>query len=450
MKENDEFILDIKRLGINGEGIGYYNKLAIFVKGAIPGEGHNIQITKCDKKMAFGKSLEIKTKSNARKNPECPYYDECGACQVMHIKYNDMLKFKKEILVEALKRYTTLNPRSFEIYDTVSSKDEFGYRNRSQLLVKSNGSNPSICMIKENSNNIVFIDKCLINNPLINELNSKILDLITKNDIKPYFKNNDGIIRYLCIRVNKNNEALVCFVCYKNDEKLTKLAKDTSKLDHVKGVYLNFNSDVKSNQIYGKKTILIEGDKYIIEKLGNIKYQIGPNTFFQLNTNQAEMMYSQVLKLAKLSFKETVLDAYCGVGSIGLYLAKMAKKVVGIELNHDSVLLAKENAKINNIKNAEFFEGDTKDLLPKLINEGYNFDVLVLDPPRTGLTKEFINTILELNVKRIIYVSCNPSTLAKDLELLKIKYNINSITPYDMFPQTSLVEAVVSLKLINN
>lgn len=447
MKEQDKFILDIKRIGINGEGIGFYNKMAIFVPNAIPGEGHEVEITKCDKKMAFAKTTLLKNPSKDRKIPECPYYSECGACQTMHINYTQMLKFKKELIVEALSRYTTLNSRSFEIRDVVASPEEFGYRNRSQLVVKTNVDESSVCMIKENSNNIIFIDECMVNKPLINDLNKQITKILDKLEIKPYFKNNDGLIRYLTIRVNQKNEALVCFVCYKDDEKLKELGREVIKLNGVKSVYVNYNNNTKTNNIYGKNTILLEGNEYIIETLGKIKYQIGPTTFFQLNSKQAEAMYNQILKAAKLSFKETVLDAYCGVGSIGLYLAKMAKEVVGIELNEDSVLAANSNAKLNKISNAKFLQGDSKALLPKLIADGYQFDVIVADPPRTGLTEEFIKTILDSNIKRFVYVSCNPSTLAKDLELLKEKYNVNSITPFDMFPNTSLVESVCTLSL---
>ena len=187
------------------------------------------------------------------------------------------------------------------------------------------------------------------------------------------------------------------------------------------------------------------GDKFIVENLGKIKYQIYPTTFFQLNTLQAEQLFNEVLKSCKLSFKETVLDAYCGVGTIGLFLAKMSKEVIGIEYNKDSVIAATENAKLNNIKNSKFFQGDATELLPKMINDGYNFDVVVVDPPRVGLGEKFIETILNTNIKRIVYVSCNPSTLAKDLNLLKEKYKVNYITPFDMFPQTPLVESVCVL-----
>ena len=446
VKEGNEFILDIKRMGINGEGIGFYNRLAIFVDGAIPGEGHNVSITKVDGKMAFAKSLEIKHESEARTTPICKHYLDCGGCSAMHIKYAEMLKFKRELLIEALSRYTTLNLKAFEIKQTVPSSKELGYRNKSQLNLKSFDNHTSVCMIKAKSNILVPITECAVQNSLINTLNEKIVKLIDKMGISIYSsKEKNGILKYLSIRVTKDNKALVCFVINKKDSKISLLAKEVIKLDNVESVYENINSNDKSIEIFGKETNHLEGSEFIIETLGKIKYRIYPTTFFQLNTLQAEKMYDLVLKAAKLSFKERVLDAYCGVGTIALYLAHNSKEVVGIEYNKASIQAAEENAKLNKIDNAKFLQGDAAELLPKMVRDGESFDVLVADPPRTGLGEKFISAILDSNVKRFIYVSCNPATLAKDLEVLKEKYNINSITPVDMFPQTPLVESVCVL-----
>lgn len=452
MKENDQFILDIKRMGINGEGIGFYNKLAIFVDGAIPGEGHNIEIVKMDGKMAFGKSLEIKNISPNRKAPECPYYSECGGCAVMHVNYEAMLDYKRDILIEALNRYTRLNTRSFEIRKTVASPEAFGYRNKEQIPFKSNKEGSKLCMMKARSNQLVEIDDCAVLNPLINKLNKEILALVDELGISTYlYKFNRGVLKYLVIRVNMNNEAMVCFVCHDKNPKIKELAKRVMNLEGVVSVYENFNTSLKQGIIFGNETNHLEGKEYIIETLGNIKYKMFPTTFFQLNTLQAKNMYDIVLKACKLSFKETVLDAYCGVGTIGLYLAKNAKEVIGIEYNKASIEAANDNAKLNNIKNARFLQGDAAELLPKLLSDGLSFDVVVADPPRTGLGDKFIQAIMAAEVKRIVYVSCNPATLAKNIEVLSEKYMVKSITPIDMFPQTPLVESVclLSLKDIN-
>ena len=446
IKEGDEFILDIKRMGINGEGIGFYNRLAIFVDGAIPGEGHNISITKLDGKMAYGKSKEIKHSVPSRKNPECPYYLECGGCSVMHIDYNEMLKYKREILIEALNRYTTINTKSFDIKETIPSDYHLGYRNKSQLNVKKSQGKSSVAMIKAKSNILVPVDQCLVQKDLINEINTKVLAILDEVGIDPYIrKTNTGSIRYLVVRATKDNKALVCIVTKNHEEKLKSVVSKILAIKEVVSLYENINSNDKSLEIFGDTTNHLGGEKYIVETLGKIKYQIYPTTFFQLNSYQAEKMYDAVLKQAKLSFKERVLDAYCGVGTISLYLAHNAKEVIGIEYNKESIKAAEENAKLNKISNAKFLQGDASELLPKMVRDNEVFDVLVADPPRTGLGDKFISAILESNVKRFIYVSCNPATLAKDLEKLKEKYSINSITPLDMFPQTALVETVCSL-----
>lgn len=448
MKENDRFILDIKRLGINGEGIGFYNRMAVFVPNAIPGEGHDIEITSVKGNMAFGKSIEIKNPSKDRQVPACPYYGNCGGCNTMHISYDKMLEEKRNLIIESITRYTKINPKKFEIHQTLGSINQFNYRNRSQLQVRGYEDGLHVCMLKENSNITVPINDCLVQKEIINEVNEKILKLMANMGFDAYnYKNKKGNIRYITIRANKKNEVLVCLVCYKKDSNTKALAIEINKIPNVKGVYESINSNVKENTILGENINHLAGDEYIIEEIGTIKYQIYPNTFFQLNSEQAEVLFNRVLKLCKLSRKETVLDAYCGVGAIGLFIAKMAKEVIGIENNKDSIECANKNAQLNKITNASFYQGDASELLPKMLKEGKQFDVIVVDPPRTGLSDKFMKSILESNVNRLIYVSCNPSTLAKNLEVLSSKYNINSITPLDLFPQTSNVEAIVNLSL---
>ena len=451
MKENDEFILDIKRLGINGEGIGFYNKLAIFVDDAIPGEGHNVKITKVEKNLAYAKSLEIKHKSPDRIAPICKHYYECGGCQTMHIKYEKMLEYKRELIIEAIKKYTKLNPKSFEIYPTIPSDKITEYRNRSILPVKEGlDTNLHVCMIKQNTNYLTAIDTCVVQDPLINDINNQIIDIANKLHLRAYVqKYNRGLLRYISIRVNRKNEALVTLICGEKNPKIKELAKEVSKIPGVKGVYENFNLEKKAINPFGEETNHLFGEEYIIENLGDIQYKIYPTTFFQLNTLQAEKLVDTVKKISKLSRNEIVIDAYCGVGAIGLYLAKNVKTVIGIENNKDSVLAAKDNAKLNKIKNAKFYQGDSINLIPKVIED--NKDVkeftLIVDPPRTGLDKKLIECINNSSIRRIVYISCNPATLAKDLDLLSEKYNISSLTPLDLFPLTSHCESITILNI---
>lgn len=448
MKKGEHLNLDIRRLGINGEGIGFYNRMAIFVENAIPSEKHEVVLTRCENKMIFAKSVQCLKTSPNRKKAECPYYESCGGCSVMHIDYNKMLELKRDILIESLNRYTKLNVRSFEIRPTIPSELFFHYRNKSQLPLKKINDSTMICMTRPQSTDLIPIKECMVNDSLINELYEKILKYIDELHISSYlYKFKRGVLRYLVIRVNKQNEAQICFVCAEKSEKIRMLAKKVIEIEEVKSVYENFNDSKKQALIFGEKTNLLAGEPYITETLGNVRYQLYPTTFFQLNSYQAEQMYNVILKSCKLSHKERVLDAYCGVGAIGLYLAKLAKEVIGIENNPVSVYAAKENAKMNKIKNAEFYVGDVEKLLPEFIEKGICFDVVVCDPPRGGLGKDLIQTLLNAEIRRIVYASCNPATFSKDLDMLSTKYTVQCITPLDMFPQTPLVESVCQLAL---
>lgn len=448
MKIGDEFILDIKRLGINGEGIGYYNRLAVFVNNALPKEAHKVRVTRVEDKMAFAESLEIIHKSDSRVEPKCKHYNDCGGCSTMHINYDDMCRLKRDMVIEAISRYTKLNPRSFEIREMVKSDNIYNYRNRSILPVSMNKDHElQVCMIKTGTNHNVFIEDCLVHEKLINEINEKILYFADELKISCYNpKIKKGILRFISIRVNEKEEAMVTFVCFEKSDLVKELAKKVISIPEVKSVYQNFNPSLKQGNIFSKQSELLEGEDHLMMSLGNIQYKTYPTTFFQLNTNQARKMNELVLKACKLSLKETVVDAYCGVGSISLFLAKMAKKVIGIEYDEDAIELAKENAKLNKLKNTEFYSGDSAKVFGEIIGKE-NVDVLVVDPPRTGLDNAFIDKIMDSNIKKIIYVSCNPATLAKNLDVLSKKYNINSITPLDMFPFTSNIESITTLSL---
>lgn len=447
--EKNRFILDIKRLGINGEGIGFYNKLAIFVKNAIPGEGIDVEITKTMPKMALGKIVEFKKTSPYRVKPECPYYERCGACQVMHIDYQKMAEFKRDLVIEAIKRYTKLNPSSFEIKPTLLALEQYHYRNKATLIIRRDMGKNAVAMIEEGSNRHFAIKDCLVQDEKINDINAKIIDLSNKLDVKS-FGCQDFSWRYLVTRVTKNTrESLVCLVVYKYDDEIKQFAETIVKEGIADSVYVNINPDDKTHDIFGEKTIFVGGKKSVLENINKYQFNIYPTTFFQLNTKQTEVLYQEVKKAAKLSHKERVLDAFCGVGTIACYIANLSKEVIGIEYNKEAINAAKENQALNKIKNVKFYQGNIAKLLPELIAKDLTFDVAIFDPPRTGLGKDVINTIMDINIKRIVYVSCNPSTLAKDLAILSNKYKVRYIQPVDMFPQTSHVETVTLLDLKN-
>lgn len=442
-----QFILDIKRLGINGEGIGFYNNLAIFVKNTLPGEAANVEITEVLPRMAYAKIIDFKKTSPHRVEPQCPYYENCGACQTMHIDHKMMCVYKRDLLIESLRRYTSLNPRTFEIKQTIGMEQPFYYRNKNAVSVFKVENKTSIAMLQEDSDKWIKVDSCMILNKELNRVNKEVLALIDELAIPLYnVKFHRGVVRYLVTRVaTATNEVQVCFVCVEKTERIKELAQRCLEINDVTSVYENFN-DKRKGPMFGLITNHLAGKETIIENIGRLKYQLTPTTFFQLNPVQTKVIYDYIKKTCKLSRKEIVLDAYCGVGTIGLYLADMAKEVVGIEYNKAAVEAANQNAKLNRITNANFYQGDAKELIPHMITEK-TFDVIVLDPPRTGLQPELCEALCSFKIPRIIYVSCNPATLAKDLEILKEIYKINSIQPFDMFPNTSAVESVTCLSL---
>ena len=451
LKEGQEVIVDIKRLGINGEGIAYYKKLAIFVNDAIPGEGINVKITKILDKMAFAEIVDYKHKSLDRVEPMCPFYKECGGCQTMHIEYNKMCDYKRDAVVEAITRYTKLNARSFEIKKTFGMSNPYNYRYKSQLTASSQFDKLGLGLIKPNSNKVTIIDSCQTQAELVNKINQEVVEILNKYSFTPYDpKTQKGDIRNVVVRVSHyNQEAQVTLVYAYNklDAKLRKVAKDIIKIEHVVSVAKSYHDTFDDGLIIQKECVVLEGKKTITETIGKYKFELSPESFFQLNPVQTENLYDFVMKAAKLSRKENVLDLYCGAGTIGIYMSKMANKIIGVEVNSKAVENAIENAKRNNVKNAEYYAGTVYEVLPQLAQKNINVDVLVCDPPRMGLGRDVCKMILDNEFKRVVYVSCNPATLAKDLDLLSKKYNVKYIQPVDMFPNTSHVETVALLTL---
>ena len=448
----DNISVEIKRLGINGEGIGYYNRLAIFIPGGIPGERCDVEITSVSEKMAYAKIIDIKNVSKDRCEPKCKYYNRCGGCNTMHINYNKMGDFKRDRVIESITRYTDLNPRSFEVKKTVLMQNPYNYRFKASLPVRKFNDNATVGLYSVDGKEVIYIDGCMNQADQINNINKKILALMDKLNVVPYIeKYKRGEVKYIVTRVSHfNKEAQVTFVIGEKTPKIKELAKEVIKIDSVVSVFESFADGEGDSLIFGSDIKLLEGKKTILESIGKYKFELLPTAFFQLNPIQTEVLYEHVLKACKLSFKERVLDAYCGVGTIGIYLAHNASEVIGIEYNKEAVENANNNAQLNKIKNAKFLQGDVVELLPHMIKEGNQFDVIVADPPRVGLGSELCEAILESGAKRFIYVSCNPATLAKDLNILTKKYNVNSIEPFDMFPNTSHVETICVLNRRND
>lgn len=453
INKNDEFIVNIIDDGINGEGIAKIDNFTVFVKGAIKGEKAKIKIIKVLTSHAYGKILEIIDRSVYRKNPDCDTYNRCGGCCLRHIDYEYTLKIKKNIVENVLRKQGL---DYIKVNDVLGMKKPYYYRNKLQYpLGLDKANNKVMGVFEERSHNVINTEKCMIQNKLIQSIANDIFTFIKSNNISVYNeKSLKGIIRHIIIRVGiKTNEVMCTLVL--NEDKIEKEVEEkfveyiTKRYSQIKTIIKNIN-DKNTNVILGDKNIVLYGNGYIYDDILGYKFKISNMSFYQVNPVQTEVLYLKAIEYASLKGEETIFDLYCGIGTIGICASKNSKKLYGIETIKEAIDDARENAKINNISNAEFFVGDVEKKLPEFIKKNnINPDVIFIDPPRKGCDKTAIYTILNIVPKKIVYVSCNPSTLARDLKMFEEKYDIKEITPVDMFPFTSHVECCVLLELKN-
>lgn len=445
----DNIKLDIRKQGINGEGIGYYNKALVFVPGAILKESIFCEITQVTATYAIGKIVKHIRVSTKRVDPPCKFYEDCGGCQMQHIEYIEQLKIKQNLLKQSLRKYTKLDVDNLEIYKTKGMKDSYQYRNKSQMPFKNTNFGLALGFYKPESNEFVYVDDCIVHHEMINKINSVTLKHLRKHNIEAYDSlHKEGILFYLVTRyLEKTNSASVTFIVREYNEKLKVIAKELMKeLNMVKSVSYSV-SDSSSNLVISSQINIIEGSKWIEDKFQDLTVKISPDAFHQLNSKQMEVMYDLILETAKLDAYATVFDLYSGIGITSMLLARKVKKVYGIDSSKASTKDAMENAKINKIDNIQFIAGYVEAEMPKLVKKGINPDLVLLDPPRKGLALPVVDALLKSAPKQIIYVSCNPSTLAKNINELSVKYKVESIQPIDMFPNTASVESITLLKL---
>ena len=453
VKKNETYIVDIVDQGYEGEGIAKIEGYTIFVHGAIKEERCKILILKTTKSHAFGKVIEIITPSTNRTEAGCITYQKCGGCSLRHMNYEATLSLKREI-VQNLVDKTLRN--KIEIKPTIGMKEPYHYRNKAQYPVGyDKKGNLTIGVFANRTHDIVPIQECKIQHPISEYLAKLVVDFLKKNHISAYQEEtHQGIFRHIVVKLGKRTKEVMCVLVIndsdfpKEKELVAYLLENFSQRYSeytLKTIVKNINMK-NTNVILGNQNVILYGDGYIYDKLGEYTFKISPMSFYQVNPTQTEILYYEAIKGADIKKEDIVLDLYCGIGTIGIYASKFAKKVYGIEIIEQAIQDAKENAKQNNIENIEFICGDVEKALTELLeNKKVQPNVILVDPPRRGLDNTTVQNILKVQPQKVVYISCNPATMVRDLKLLEEKYNICKIQPVDMFPYTSHVECVTVL-----
>lgn len=450
LKKNEVYEVEIVDDGFQGEGIAKIDNFPVFVQGAIKGEKVEIKILKVQSSFAYGKIMRIIEPSQDRVIEDCKEYNRCGGCNLRHIDYGYTLKVKKAIVENCL--YKQLN-RKIEVENVIGMDNPLFYRNKLQYPVGLDKDNkPVMGVYSSRTHNIIPVTNCHIQNEKCNRIANDIFNFIKQNNISVYDEENlKGTVRHIVIRIGiKTDEVLVTVVVnndnFKRDKEFIEYL--TQKYTNIKSIVKNYNRK-NTNVILGSENEIIYGSGYIYDILGDYKFKISPLSFYQVNPVQTEILYKTAINFAGTDLNnENALDLYCGIGTIGIFASKYFKEVYGIEIVEQAIEDAKENAKINNVDNIEFYAGDVEQVLPKIlerIEEKPN--VVFVDPPRKGLDTKTIEVLKTLQPQKIIYISCNPATLARDLKSLEEKYEIRKVQPVDQFPYTSHVETVTSLEI---
>ena len=447
-KEKD-VIITIKRLGINGEGIGYYKKKIIFIPRTIPGEIVVAKIIKDYPHYIQAELVRIKEKSSDRVDFPENVNSEIGGLELAHLSYDKQLEFKRDNVLEALKKYHPRGYNKYKVKNTIPAPNPWHYRNKAQYQIEKNHGKTKLGLFAPNSHRLIDLPVMPTQNEDTQKTEREIKHLIDKLHVPVVnvYRHLGGIKTIAVRQSEATDEIQVTLITIGHKIKnLIPLAKEIMKLPNVVSVYQN-ETDWKNPQVWGNKTEKLLGKNQITEEILGKKFALSPRAFFQLNPVQTVNLYSEALKFLDLTPNQTLIDAYSGVGTLGILASDLVKQVVGIETIPEAVEDAQHNVELNHIKNAEYFQGSVEKILPELQKGGLSVDALIVDPPRTGLAKSLIKTILRVKPKTFVYISCNPSTLAQDLVLLTEAYDVRLIENVDMLPQTPRCECIVKLTL---
>ncbi|WP_415287180.1 23S rRNA (uracil(1939)-C(5))-methyltransferase RlmD [Clostridium perfringens] len=454
VEKNKEYIFDIISQGYEGEGIAKIdNKYPIFIEGALKGEKVKVRIVKVNKNFAYGKLMEVLEASEERVNPPCAIYKRCGGCKLQHASYKAQLDFKWDRVKDCVSKIGKLDPSIVKY--PLGMENPWRYRNKVQLPIGLINGEVKIGFFAPRSHDIIDMESCLIQDEIGDKVVKLTREWIEKFNIRPYNVDGEydekGIVRHIMIRRGfTTNEVMVVLVT--NGEKLPHKEEFVDlmvkNIPGIKSVIQNINSK-KTNVILGLESKTLWGEDTISDYIGDFRFNISPLSFFQVNPTQTEVLYGKALEYANLTGNEEVFDAYCGTGTITLFLSQKAKKVYGVEIIPQAIDNAWINAKENKVENVEFFVGESEVVIPDLINKGVKADVVVVDPPRKGCDKKLLDSITNIDAKKIVYVSCDPSTLGRDLQVLEENgYKTLEVQPVDMFPNTSHVECVVLMSRV--
>lgn len=448
VQKGQEMELEITGLGSAGEGVGRYKDVAVFVPGALPCETVRVRADFVKKTFVNAALLEIIKASPDRVEPVCPVYKACGGCQLQHLSYEAELKEKQKQVEAALKRIGHLD--DIRVMPTIGSDSPLYYRNKMQFPVSGTKGKLQIGCFALNTHRVIDVADCCIQKQKNNEIAAVVRSWMKQFKIAPYDEDQrTGIVRHIMGRVGVHTgEIMVCLVTAQDNvphlKELAKMLK--AAIPGVKSVVQNVNKR-STNVILGEKTKLVAGSPTIKDKIGSLKFNISAQSFFQVNSEQAEKLYNTALDFAELKGSETVVDLYCGTGTITLFMAQKAKQALGIEIVPSAIRDAKKNAAANHIDNADFLLGDAAVEMPKLAADGLRPDVVILDPPRAGCEERVLAAIVKVKPERVVYVSCNPATLARDLAYLQgYGFTVDKVQPCDMFSRTHHVETVVLLR----